>query len=247
MTTALMKYHNDHYNANHTYIMSGDFNVYTSNEQAFINLVGDANTAIRFKDPINKPGAWNNTGAYASLHTQSTRVTGSCHSGGGLDDRFDFILCGQELLSNTRGLGYVNGSYKAVGNDGNHFNADINAGSNSTVPSNVLAALYGMSDHLPVILKMGITRTTLALAEKHIDNYLILNNPVSNQLFWKMQVPQSGTLTITDIHGKEVLVYKLTAGTDWITHDVSAWDAGSYYAHFVAQNGDVLRRKLIKI
>ena len=35
-----------------------------------------------------------------------------------------------------------------MGNDGNHFNADINAGSNSTVPSNVLAALYGMSDHI---------------------------------------------------------------------------------------------------
>ena len=85
------------------------------------------------------------------------------------------------------------------------------------------------------------------MADKRIDNYLVLNNPVTNQLFWKMQVHQSGTLTITDIHGKEVLVYKLTAGTDWITHDVSAWDAGSYYAHFVAQNGDVLRRKLIKI
>ena len=247
MTNALMAYHNEHYNVNHTYLMSGDFNVYTSNEQAFVKLLGDANTATRFKDPINKPGAWNNTGTYASIHTQSTRVTGSCHSGGGLDDRFDFILCGQELLNNARGLGYVNGSYKAVGNDGNHFNADINAGSNVSVPSSVLAALYGMSDHLPVTLKMEITRTTLAVAEKHIDNYLVLNNPVTNQLFWKMQVPQSGTLKITDIQGKEVLVYILTAGTDWITHDVSDWEAGSYYAYFLGQNGDVLRRKLIKI
>ena len=62
-----------------------------------------------------------------------------------------------------------------------------------------------------------------------------------------MQVPQSGTLTITDIQGKEVLSYNVKADTDWVTHDVSAWEAGTYYAHFVAQNGDVLRRKLIKI
>ena len=55
---------------------------------------------------------------------------------------------------------------------------------------------------------------------------------MSNQLFWKMQIPQSGTLTITDIQGKEVLSYNVKADTDWVTHDVSAWEAGTYSATF---------------
>lgn len=247
MTTALMDYHNLNYNPEHNYIMSGDFNIYTSNESAFIKLLADPNTAIRFKDPINKPGAWNNTGAYASIHTQSTRSSGGCHSGGGLDDRFDFILCGQELLSKTRGLGYIAGSYAAVGNDGNHFNLDINAGVNTSVPSSVLAAIYGMSDHLPVEFKMGVTRTIANLSEKHIDNYLVVTNPVNNQLYWKMQVPQSGELKVTDVQGKEVLTYKLTATTEWVLNDVSHWQSGTYFLSFTAPNGEVLRRKVVKM
>ena len=93
-TEAAMVYHEANYDANCNYIFSGDFNMYTSNEEGFINLTGYANRAVRFKDPINKPGSWNNSGTYASIHTQSTRTSGSCHSSGGLHDRFDIILCG---------------------------------------------------------------------------------------------------------------------------------------------------------
>jgi hypothetical protein len=246
-TTAVMDYHEENYNTAHNYILSGDFNMYTSNEQGFINLIADDNRAIRFKDPINKPGSWNNSGTYASIHTQSTRSSGSCHSGGGLDDRFDFILCGDELLTYTRGIAYVPGSYKAVGNDGNHFNSDINAGTNSSVPSNVLTALYEMSDHLPVEIKMGISRTIANVSEKHIDNFLVVSNPVGNQLHWRMQLPQSGTLSVIDIHGKEVMNQRLSATSTWMTSDVSEWSKGTYYLTFTASNGDVLRRKVVKL
>ncbi len=246
-TEAVMKYHGDNYQADHNYVISGDFNMYTSNEQGFINLTADPNRAIRFKDPINKPGSWNNSGAFASVHTQSTRVSGSCHSGGGLDDRFDFVLCGQELLDNTRGLAYIPGSYRAVGNDGNHFNSSINTGTNSAVPSAVLTALYEMSDHLPVEIKMGINRTIASVSEKHIDNFLVVSNPVRNQLHWRMQVPQAGNLVVTDIQGKEVLSYALAAASSWVINDVSNWTQGAYYLTFTAGNGEVLRRKIVKL
>ena len=242
-----MKYHGDNYQADHNYVIFGDFNMYTSNEQGFINLTADPNRAIRFKDPINKPGSWNNSGAFASVHTQSTRVSGSCHSGGGLDDRFDFVLCGQELLDNTRGLAYIPGSYRAVGNDGNHFNSSINTGTNSAVPSAVLTALYEMSDHLPVEIKMGINRTIASVSEQHIDNFLVVSNPVGNQLHWRMQVPQAGNLVVTDIQGKEVLSYALEAASSWVINDVSNWTQGAYYLTFTAGNGEVLRRKVVKL
>ncbi len=246
-TAAVMTYHEENYNADHNYVIAGDFNMYTSNEQGFINLTADPNTAIRFKDPINKPGSWNNSGTYASIHTQSTRSSGSCHSGGGLDDRFDFILCGQELLDNTRGLEYIPGSYRAVGNDGKHFNSDLNAGTNTSVPSAVLTAIYTMSDHLPVEIKMGINRTIASVSENHIDNFLVVSNPVGNELHWRMQLPQAGDLVVSDIQGKEVLNYKLTATSSWVVNDVSNWSRGTYYLTFTAGNGAVLRRKVVKL
>jgi exonuclease III len=247
MTEALMAHLAANYKANTSYIISGDFNVYTNSEQGFQNLVNNANTAIRFYDPVNKMGSWNNNSSYASVHTQSTRVSGSCHSGGGLDDRFDFVLCGKEVLDNTRGMGYVAGSYTAVGNDGNHFNSDINSGTNSSVPKAVADALYGNSDHLPIHLKMTITRTVASVSERSIDNYLIVSNPVNNILQWKMQLPQAGKLEVRDLQGKLVYETNITASNTWEESDVTHWASGAYYVSFTTASGEVLRRKVVKL
>ena len=246
-TEAAMKYHEDNYDGNKNYIFSGDFNMYTSNEQGFINMLGHSNRTIRFKDPINKPGSWNNSGTFASVHTQSTRTSGSCHSGGGLDDRFDFVLCGEELLDNSRGIEYITGSYRALGNDGNHFNSNLNSGTNNSVPSAVLNALYQMSDHLPIEIKMGITRSIASVTEKLANNYLVMSNPIDNQLHWRMQLPVAGTLRVIDAQGKEVFVQDVLAGSEWYTSDVSDWSMGAYYASFTTADGQVVRRKLIKM
>ena len=122
-------------------------------------LRANSNTYIQFYDPKDKAGSWNNNSNYADLHTQSTRSStseGGCFSTGGLDDRFDFILCGKEILDNKRGISYIEDSYKAIGNDAQHFNKKtlllqiINQ-----FPINVINALYDMSDHLPVQIKTG--------------------------------------------------------------------------------------------
>ncbi len=148
-TQALMKYISDN-NISDNYVLMGDFNVYSASDAAFDNLV---NGSYRFYDPANAMGNWNNNSGYASVHTQSTRLNntnGGCFSGGGLDDRFDFILMSKAVKDDENRVEYIKNSYKALGNDGNHFNGNIKVPANTSVPANVLNALYEMSDHLPV-------------------------------------------------------------------------------------------------
>jgi hypothetical protein len=242
-----MDYHSINYKSNHSYIISGDFNTYTSNEQGFINLVADPNTSIRFKDPIKKSGSWNNNGSFASIHTQSTRISGNCHSGGGLDDRFDFVLCGQEVMSNERGYGYVNGSYNALGNDGRHFNTNLNSGSNSSVPTDVLDALYRMSDHLPVSIQFKVNRTTAYSANLVKNNFLMMNNPVRDLLTWRMQLPMIGYLSILDMHGKCVIQEKIELNNYWNNTSLSNLSKGLYTAVVSSENHQIIRKKLVKL
>lgn len=135
-------------------ILGGDFNVYTSAEAAYNTILNGGN--VKLLDPINTPGAWNNNSSFASVHTQSTRsgTIGDGGSFGGMDDRFDFIFFNNDLPNGTNGLTYVPNSYNALGNDGNHFNKSINASpTNTSAPSNIIDALYYMSDHLPIVIK----------------------------------------------------------------------------------------------
>jgi len=134
--------------------LGGDFNLYTSSEAAYSTILNGGN--VKLLDPISSPGSWNSNSSFANIHTQSTR-SGSIGDGGsfgGMDDRFDFLFFNNDLLAGAKGLTYVANSYKAVGNDGNHYNKSINATpTNTAAPANVIDALYYMSDHLPVALK----------------------------------------------------------------------------------------------
>jgi hypothetical protein len=137
--------------------LGGDFNLYTSSEAAHNTILNAGN--IILKDPISSPGAWNNNSSFSAIHTQSTRSgdIGDGGSFGGMDDRFDFIFTTNDVLTGSNKLSYVPNSYKAIGNDGNHYNKSINASpSNTSAPANVIDALYYMSDHLPVVIKATI-------------------------------------------------------------------------------------------
>lgn len=137
------------------FIAAGDFNVYTSTEQAYQNLIESrADNSGRLYDPINTPGNWHDNASLAAVHTQSTRVR-SFGGGatGGLDDRFDFALLSYNF-PNPGGWDFVPGSYTAFGNDGNHFDDSINALPNTAVPEIVANALHAASDHLPVYLDL---------------------------------------------------------------------------------------------
>jgi len=132
------------------FIVLGDFNIYGSTEPAYQKLIFDNVTDDgNFIDPLNLTGTWNNF-TYRFYHTQSTR-TRSFGDGatGGLDDRFDMILNSNAVVNNG-GIKFLNTTYTAYGNDGNHFNDSINKIPNTAVSQTVANALHYASDHLPV-------------------------------------------------------------------------------------------------
>ncbi len=168
-TAALMAYIQSH-NVGDNYYLAGDLNMPKSQETGFQNLLNPTTSSIRFNDPENQPGNWNNNYTFRSLHTQSTRdgaTNNGCFSGGGLDDRYDHVLFNDHVANGSARMTYVAGSLTPVGNDGLHFNASINSPTNNSVPATVLTALYEMSDHLPVYLDIDIERLQISLDEIH--------------------------------------------------------------------------------
>lgn len=170
-------------------MLMGDLNVYRSSEVAWQNLTSvGTQAAYQFLDPVNRVGTWTNTSSFSDVHTQCPRTdnNGGCFSGGGMDDRFDYILMNRHLLYDSAKIKYVTSTYHAIGNDGQHFNKSItDAPTNNSVPANVLTSLFKVSDHLPVMAKLRINGTFLTTATqtllsqdlqvRFIDNRLVFN------------------------------------------------------------------------
>lgn len=128
---------------NQDVLVMGDFNIAGSSEGAYRNFLSSGNGQLH--DPIDSPGQWKNNAAFVAIHTQNPEINGA----GGMDDRFDFQL-GSAGVFDGQGLQYIEGSYRAFGNNGTHtFNSDITTGTGASV--GVLAALAAASDHLPVV------------------------------------------------------------------------------------------------
>ena len=161
---ALMQKAMDHINQYYPHdnvLIMGDFNMYGASESGYRLLTQTySNPDICFMDPLANVGGvgeWSNNSRFSAFHTQSTRsYSDECFSSGGLDDRFDFILMADEIAFSYNHMRYVQGSYHAVGNDGNHFNMSVDQGYNSSVPAEVAEALFDGSDHLPVTMKIAV-------------------------------------------------------------------------------------------
>lgn len=202
-TDALMAYIENE-NVVGNYIISGDFNMYEASEVGFQNMVNPSNPLIKFVDPINRMGDWNNNSAYADVHTQSTHSTSNgCASGGGLDDRFDFVLISQDIEDDNNRMEYVSNSYKAIANDGNHFNGSIINPTNTSVPATVLDAIYNCSDHLPVLMDMILTEAAPNSVVSVIDDAIKVEfvNPSTNEIKGRI---------LGEIGDYQVRVYSIT-------------------------------------
>ena len=164
--------------------LSGDFNIYGASEDAYQHLIHYSNSLYKFYDPIDVEGEWNNSYSFRQVHTQSTHSDDNgCAASGGLDDRFDFILVSSPVYYGSRKVSYVDGSYTALGNDGNHFNKSINSPANQAVPSSVADALYNMSDHLPVIMDLAVDVSPVSVSAPSVADYEVhVVNPVKDQL-----------------------------------------------------------------
>jgi hypothetical protein len=165
--------------------IGGDFNVYSGFESAILTMKNTGQ--IPLFDPIGVAANWSNDWTYADIHTQSTRTSGlQGGAGGGMDDRFDMIFVSEDVLDNDNGVSYISNTYKALGQDGNHFNGQINSGSNSAVPDSVADALYYASDHLPVIMDVVFDETASTTHSSFENPELFYNSQTQSIVLKKM-------------------------------------------------------------
>lgn len=197
-------------------LVLGDFNIYSSTEQAFINFVNPPQSQFKLNDPIAS-GTYYPWGA--SVHTQSTHAdNNNCASPGGMDDRFDFILASNPVMHSTNRIAYISNSYMAVGQDGNHLDKSINDGYNSAVPADIADALYIVSDHLPVSMKIKIDPNT-SINNLYTESGIVFRfiNPVVDnlELFVSKSNNQSEkfSLEIYNLIGQEVYSDKFEVNT----------------------------------
>ncbi|MBN2621174.1 endonuclease/exonuclease/phosphatase family protein [candidate division WOR-3 bacterium] len=199
----VLRNHLDSLDTRASFLVAGDFNIYTSSEPAYIMMTDSIANGQLF-DPLRAPGGWHENHDFAYLHTQSSRVNQLPDNGssGGLDDRFDMILCSSSLLDSA-GLFIPAQTYTVFGNDGNHFNKAVNHGYNQSVPDHVADGLYFASDHLPISL--DIVYGPASPQQNEIVK--IYPNPMRNtahlQLPW-IEDFQRAEIAITNILGQRI-------------------------------------------
>jgi len=147
-------------------MMIGDLNLQGSSEPAWQVLTGSTPEFEGFSDPANKPGNWNKNPEFVMVHTQSTRtIADGCGAVGGMDDRFDFILVNDPLLSSEANLKYIQQSYRVPGQDGQRFDGSLIDPPNFSAPIEVIEAMYNLSDHLPVMVDLLATTPQVSVPE----------------------------------------------------------------------------------
>ena len=175
-------------------IFCGDFNFYNNGEDGYLEFL--ASGAAQAFDPLGTDpwGGFSN----AIKHTQSPRNSNGVLVGGGMDDRFDFILPSTEFNSST-GLDLMPNTYRAVGNDGNHFDDAINTGNNTYFPgqlarSNALADdLHDASDHVPVMAEFR--RPALLAAEMDVNTGRVVQGGTA---LWPVSIWNAADVVVAD-------------------------------------------------
>jgi len=216
-------------------IFAGDLNLYSSGEPAYQELLNRDNR-ITMVDPIDAPGDWSNDETFTNIHTQSTRIDsddfGGLGSGGGLDDRFDFILISENMMNNSE-LSYIPNTYDSYGNNGNCYNQRIdNVDCTGSFDSELRDALYNMSDHLPVVMQLQVDQQFLSTPEfTETTRTIQLNSGtiIDDQL--SLQINSSSETIDFKIYntlGQEIKSFS-AQGNDITNISVSELSNGMYY------------------
>lgn len=239
---------------NTNYMLAGDLNVYYSNEPAYQKLIVADEYERQLFDPIDTPGGWHNSFTYAGIHTQSPRLDdiGDGGSTGGLDDRFDFILISEALIDN-----YIPGTYTSFGNDGLHFNQNINNGQNNAVDEETADALFYGSDHLPVYCDFSFGPVSaldeVTSSPRQFTLYSNYPNPFNGSTTIHFYLPQTENIEIDLYNSAGSHLGKLfsgskTAGEHKINISLDHLASGIYYSVFKSEsaNRHALKMVLIK-
>ncbi len=251
MANNAMDYIADYENDGNLLFM-GDFNVYTSSETAYQLLLDYIVPEVNFFDPIDTPGSWNNNSSYSNVHTQSTHSDqNGCASYGGMDDRFDFVLISNNIKQGLKDIEYIDGSYIAIGQDGQHFNKSINNPENNSAPSNVIEALYGNSDHLPISIKLKIDKTLgLSEHEHTLFTEITFNNPVAEVLELNILAKDNASVKIEIMNMSGIVIIsderKIAKGQNKINYNLSRLSSGIYIAIFTDNENGKVVKKVVK-
>jgi len=251
MTNDMMNYLSANYPQDN-FLFLGDYNVYRSSEAAYQNLIDFPVSDYNFYDPINRMGSWNNNSSYADVHTQSTHSSSNgCASGGGMDDRFDQILVSDMIMKGSEKVEYVTNTYTAVGQDGLHFNKSINASPvNTSVPPDVLNALYNMSDHLPVTMDLKITPGTTSINDRSFNDIQInFKNPVDDiiDIKFKSSHVDPAILELYSGLGQQLKTATLNPGENQISFRVADYPTGMYLLIVRDSSGNFYSEKFLKL
>lgn len=210
-------------------IIGGDFNLYGSDTEPAWNTILTGG-GVPIKDPISAPGNWHTDPGFAWLHTQSTR-TESFDGGafGGMDDRFDFIFIGDDLRTFANDAEYIEGSYRAIGQDGLHYNKSlVEAPTNTSEPFDILWNLYHMSDHLPIYMEIEVMKISASIDENAFIPEVYYSAQMDALVFklWPELDVSVLKAKVFDINGRQVLEQ------EWIENEslsTAPLDAGIYF------------------
>jgi hypothetical protein len=228
-------------------IFAGDLNLYTASEPAYQELM-DPTNAIVLQDPIDTPGNWHNNNTFAGVHTQSTRINSGAFgagAGGGMDDRFDFILI-SENMGNSPKLHYVAESYKSFGNNGNCYHMDVNDPFCAGIFGEELRNnLYSMSDHLPVVMQLetdqeivlGGTDFDINTVQLKLERTIVTNEIV---ILSTQTLRESFEFSVYNTVGQRVLQWNKKPSQE-ISVPVSLLSNGLYYIKTNLPNSQPLK------
>lgn len=232
-------------------LLGGDLNLYTQSEPAFQELIDPTNN-ITFVDPANRIGSWHTNIVFIDVFTQSTRTqSGLGGATGGFDDRFDFILTSENMLTSPD-LFYVNDSYQVYGNNGNSncFNQEINSSdcSGPDFDQNIRNELYLMSDHLPVTVELQTNQQLLSLEEiAEIRPFSFEgSNVIENILKLRLNATMLSDPDMLLIYNAVGQILKKVdiRNLNQIQLDLSNWSSGVYYIGL--QNRAIQPLKFVK-
>lgn len=225
---------------------AGDLNFYTNTEPAYQELLNPENNII-MSDPIDRPGNWHDNPDFQDIHSQSTRISSGpfgAGAGGGLDDRFDFILISENMRSDPK-LRYLPNTYKSFGNNGNCFDNSINSPDCiGDFDQTLRNHLYNMSDHLPIVMDLETEKEIVLNTPKYEpEKALTLEATlVKNVLNIRLNpnFENDSNFEIFNLVGQKLVEHR-SQNQQYISIDISQLSDGIYYLKSDIKNSPPLK------